>query len=126
MDLWIRSQDKEILVKANALYVMENQIWNEVPFYENHKKIGLTITGHNHRLAQYKSKERALEILNEIQNKIKTLLYLKPTCILETNKIEAAKHYYEDLNDKEFITCDNNFEIIPFSTNVIVYEMPEE
>lgn len=38
MDLWIRSQDRKALVKANALYVMNNQIWNEVPFYENHKK----------------------------------------------------------------------------------------
>ena len=67
MDLWIRSQDKEDLVKANALYVMNNQIWNEVPFYENHKKIGLTITGHNHKLAEYSTKERALEVLDEIQ-----------------------------------------------------------
>ena len=67
MDLWIRSKDKEDLVKANALYVMNNQIWNEVPFYENHKKIGLTVTGHNHKLAEYKTKERALEVLDEIQ-----------------------------------------------------------
>lgn len=68
MELWIRSQDKEILVKANALWIMENQIWMEVPFYENHKRLGLTITGNNHKLAQYKTKERALEVLDEIQN----------------------------------------------------------
>ena len=67
MELWIRSQDRTDLVKVNTLWVIENQIWMEVPFYENHKKIGLTITGHNHKLAEYKTKERALEVLDEIQ-----------------------------------------------------------
>lgn len=75
MELWIRSQDKEDLVKTNALYVMNNQIWNEVPFYENHKKIGLTVTGHNHKLAEYATKERALEVLDEI-NEIKYYKYM--------------------------------------------------
>lgn len=68
MELWIRSQDREDLVKVNALWIMDNQIWMEVPFYDNHKKLGLTVTSNNHRLAVYKTKERALEVLNEIQN----------------------------------------------------------
>lgn len=72
MELWIRSQDREDLVKANALYVMNNQIWNEVPFYENHKKLGLTVTGHNHKLAEYPTRERALKVLDEIQNFLET------------------------------------------------------
>lgn len=76
MELWIRSQDRTDLVKANALWVMDNQIWMEVPFYENHKKIGLTITGHNHKLAEYKTKERALEVLDEIQRLITDLQYM--------------------------------------------------
>ncbi len=117
MELWIRSQDKETLKLAEMLDIYdlsdsEGQCWAI-------EECGTTI-------GYYKSKKRALEVLNEIQNKIQTLLYLKPKCILETKILEAAKDYYEDLNDKEFITCDNNFEIIPFSTNVIVYEMPEE
>lgn len=70
MELWVRSQDKEELVKVNSLWIMDNQIWMEVPFYENHKKLGLTISGHNHKLAEYETKERALEVLTEIQNKI--------------------------------------------------------
>ena len=71
MELWIRSQDREDLVKVNALWIMDNQIWMEVPFYDNHKKLGLTVTSNNHRLAVYKTKERALEVLDEIQRKIK-------------------------------------------------------
>lgn len=70
MELWIRSQDKKDLVKVNSLWIMDNQIWMEVPFYENHKKLGLTLSGHNHKLAEYETKERALEVLTEIQNKI--------------------------------------------------------
>ena len=70
MELWIRSQDKKDLVKVNSLWIMDNQIWMEVPFYENHKKLGLTISGHNHKLAEYETEERALEVLDEIQNKI--------------------------------------------------------
>lgn len=70
MELWIRSQDREDLVKVNSLWIMDNQIWMEVPFYENHKKLGLTVSGHNHKLAEYKTKERALEVLDEIQSKL--------------------------------------------------------
>lgn len=70
MELWIRSQDKTKLVKVNSLWIMDNQIWMEVPFYENHKKLGLTASGCNHKLATYTTKERAIEVLDEIQNKI--------------------------------------------------------
>lgn len=98
MDLWIRSQDKRNLVKANALWIMENQIWMEVPFYENHKKVGLSITGHNHKLAQYQSKERAIEVLDEIQD-------------LLMDKV-GEKHI-------------NKFDIFN-GDNVKVFEMPKE
>ena len=75
MDLWVRSQDKTDLVKVNALWIMDNQIWMEVPFYENHKKVGLSVTGNNHKLAQYKTKERALEVLDEIDNLMSDAVY---------------------------------------------------
>ncbi len=74
MDLWIMGQDEETLVKANALWIIDNQIWMEVPFYESHKKLGLCVTGHNHKLATYKTKERAVEVLKEIQNKLSLCL----------------------------------------------------
>ena len=72
MNLWIRSQDKEDLIKINSLWIMGNQLWMEVPFYEFHRKLGLTISGHNHKLAEYSTKERALEVLDEIQTLLKT------------------------------------------------------
>ena len=61
MDLWIRSQDKTRLVKVNYVYMTENN---------DH----LTIYGETIDSAPivgtYKSKERALEVLEEIQKYI--------------------------------------------------------
>ena len=50
MELWIRNQDKENLVKVNEVYVEERLI-----------ECKDTILG------VYKTKERALEVLDEIQ-----------------------------------------------------------
>ena len=117
MELWIRSQDRTDLVKANALWVMDNQIWMEVPFYENHKKIGLTITGHNHKLAEYKTKERALEVLNEIQN------ILKPKFKLDTSSIqENGCSWVENGVILQNYTANADF----IKLDTYVYEMPKE
>lgn len=115
MELWIRSQNKKKLynVKNLELDNLETGIC-----YESRDNFVL--------LGKYKSKERALEVLDEIQKKIKTLLYLKSKTILKPDTIESAKKYYEELNGVDFITCDHNFEIEPITTNVIFYEMPKE
>ena len=55
MELWIRSADKEILLKTNELEIETNMI---IAFDENKYQC----------LGTYKSKERALEVLNEIQS----------------------------------------------------------
>ena len=114
MELWIRSQDRTDLVKVNALWVIENQIWMEVPFYENHKKIGLTITGHNHQLAEYKTKERALEVLDEIQS------LLRPTF-----KINYEYDDSQPIIDGEWLKslkAESKIEEL----SCYVYEMPKE
>lgn len=58
MELWIRSQDKRILQKVDNIFLDAN--------YEN-KRIS-TYDGNNTELGTYKTKERALEVLDEIQN----------------------------------------------------------
>lgn len=58
MNLWIRSQDKRILQKVDNIFLDAN--------YEN-KRIS-TYDGDNTELGTYKTKERALEVLDEIQN----------------------------------------------------------
>lgn len=104
MNLWIRSQDKKDLVKVNSLWIIDNQIWMEVPFYENHKKLGLTISGHNHKLAEYKTEERALAVLNEIQEMMSTELKIKGD--------------YEE--------CDLYIKTMILNTMIKVYQMPEK
>lgn len=68
MELWIRSQDKKNLVKVRQIslnYQNNKQIIaNYIPeLYENSG-------GYYELLGTYKTKERALEVLTEIQNKI--------------------------------------------------------
>ena len=60
MDLWIRSQDKEDLIKArNIRYWGENQI--AVNIWTSYNNINYVVVG------EYATKERALEVLDEIQ-----------------------------------------------------------
>lgn len=68
MELWIRSQDKMNLVKIrqiNLNYQNNKQIIaNYIPdFYPNSRE-------YYEFLGVYKTKERALKVLDEIQNKI--------------------------------------------------------
>lgn len=100
MELWVRSQDKQALIPINKM--ITNTC--EGLFYDG------TILG------TYKTKERALEVLDEIQE------ILKPRTII---KFENRPHYLEDgiisdvLAPKECL--DYNKQLINY-----VYEMPEE
>lgn len=104
MNLWVRSQDKRILQKVDNIFLDAN--------YEN-KRIS-TYDGDNVELGTYKTKERAIEVLDEIQN------ILKPKMIVNTYKVEQAK------------LCDGTQFIQPMLDDIqvqnattYVYEMPE-
>lgn len=67
MELWVRSQDKMKLVNNCNLYI-SNEIRNEYVIEDlNNKYL---------KLGTYKTKERALEVLDEIQRLITDLQYL--------------------------------------------------
>lgn len=57
MELWIRSQDKEKLLKVNDIAIEMNMIYG---YFDKNTEYEC--------LATYKSKERALEILDELQD----------------------------------------------------------
>lgn len=74
MDLWIKSQDKELLVNAKGFELQQHYkdspcqifaVWNN-----NYNCVGT-----------YKTKERALEVLDEIQNAILGILYTGFACL---------------------------------------------
>ena len=61
MNLWVRSQDKRILQKIDNIYLDAN--------YGN-KRICNYVDDYKTELGTYKTKERAIEVLDEIQDKI--------------------------------------------------------
>ncbi len=68
MELWIRSQDKTSIVKVDNLYV---SVGNFICYYvEKGKEVPNTYYRPSGELGRYKTKERALEVLDEIENKI--------------------------------------------------------
>lgn len=59
MGLWIRSQDKRILQKVDNVYLNAN--------YENKRICTNDSRDYESDLGEYATKERALEVLNNIQ-----------------------------------------------------------
>ena len=69
MELWIRSQDKEVLLNIKGIqYQNYKLVENET--VEANILIGFYNYYDNEILGEYETKERALEVLTEIQNKI--------------------------------------------------------
>lgn len=103
MELWIRSQDKTTLIKSYEIYIAEYDINSYV----------IRAKRTSHILGTYKTIERALEVLDEIQN------LLKPPIIIQKTEGVIA-------------TTDNTMHIINPTygeikqLSTIVYEMPKE
>ena len=105
MELWIRSQDKEKLVLTKGF---ETQHTN----YDGGCQIFAVWENNYQMVGKYKTKERALEILDEIQK------ILEPQLIIKDNgKIIDS---FEDTIIREGAT----YEIKELST--YVYEMPKD
>ena len=115
MELWVRSQDKMNLVKVRQISVN----------YQDNKQIIANYTPESYEnsgvyyelLGTYKTKERALEVLDEIQN------ILKPTIITTGYECELK----ENIKDKTSF----NLDMIPTKTEIqelstVVYQMPAE
>ena len=106
MELWIRSQDKENLIPIkNPICVYDNKI-----IYKESASYVITI-------GEYETKERALEVLDEIQN------ILSPKYILDASSIKPDGDFYEE-NGVIFQKYNANAKIEEFST--FVYQMPEK
>lgn len=94
MKLWIRSQNKGALIKVEMLGNTDGII---------HSYLGINKT----ILGEYKSSERALEVLDEIQNKI-----------IQNNKTNEVEY-------KKIEMIDEN-RILILKPGDIFYEMPKE
>ena len=87
MNLWIRSQNKELLMQVKYLHINA--------YGEKNKDVRIYSYGYedfSYLLGTYKTKERALEILDEIQE------LLEPVHITDISKKEGivgANIFYE-------------------------------
>lgn len=111
MELWIRTQDKMRLVKPNRLAIKrDSRTIGEGDYYIYESQNSL-------RYGTYTTKERALEVLDEIQD------ILKPKYILDTSSIKPDGNFYKE-NGAIFQKYNANAEIKDLST--FVYQMPED
>lgn len=104
MELWVLSQDRERLTKIHDLriyYAKQEDIW----VIEDCDDLGY-----------YKSKERALEILDEIQNILKPKLIVK--CEGDESLPIITGEWANSIKEKMYYDIQN------FPT--YVYEMPKE
>ena len=113
MELWVRSQSKENLLKIKNLSIdNENKILGNLISDDNKSICDYWILG------TYKSKERALEIIDEIQN------ILKPQIIAHIQPSEEMAELLGGLQYGKTLKMKNDFEYKELST--YVYEMPDE
>ena len=108
MELWIRTQDKMRLVKPNRLAIKgDSRTIGEGDYYIYESQNSL-------RYGTYTTKERALEVLDEIQSLLQPTIEYKPIVQEEYNPAYTYKY---------FVKVDDNIEIKELST--FVYQMPE-
>lgn len=115
MELWIRSQDKECLMKVDRLdYDLSNG---------THR---IMVDGYKTLIATYPTKKRCLEILDEINNKIKNQFIVKVNTLLKPSDTKKLKDQLEMNYNGDFIMNDPMLDIQPTTQNVVYYEMPKE
>ena len=107
MNLWVRSQDKIILQKVDNIYLNAN--------YDNRRICTNDSRDYESDLGEYKTKERAIEVLDEIQSLLQPTIEYKPIVQEEYNPAYEYKH---------FVKVDDNMEIKELS--IFVYQMPEK
>lgn len=111
MELYIRSQNKEKLIKVDELSLYDsnilknNFVLNDKP---NYSDISI-IANDNYNLGSYKSKERALEVLDHIQ------FLIEQTGELTAEIVENIRKLL-----KEEMWSINS------TSNTATYEMPKE
>lgn len=109
MELWVRSQDKELLIKVENLY-LDRELGCGAKKCIYTKDIWL---------AKYKTEKRALEVLNEIQNILQPKVFIKEPKINTDDLIHSMSEYVT-LKTTQQVEYDLK------QAGQIVYEMPEE
>ena len=67
MDLWVRSQDKMDIMKVESLHI------DEIPTFDDVNIICYASGNKYSNIGNYKNKKRALEVLDEIEDLMRSL-----------------------------------------------------
>lgn len=123
MELWIRSQDKKILTPINEpLCLIEGEYhdgWKEqYTEYEIHYK--------NSNLGTYKSKERALKVLDKISTLIKNKYIVEINGLIHPEEQARIAKELATFYEGEFIIQPLRCDIKPINPNATYYQMPEK
>lgn len=110
MDLWILSQDKHSICKATFLKIGRN-CFSEWCVFDNDKELG-----------SYATKERALEVLGEIQKLLMNDVVLFKNFDISPKDLKSI----EIDNAYVYSTKDSNSQIEHIHRDCMVFEMPEE
>lgn len=104
MNLWIRSQDKKKLVNINAVNILEFEALIAIHGYINSET--------HFWLGNYKTKERALEVLDEIHK-----------CIVDKEVLDGCNNILTLANNKSLNEVN---QILGRAEKIAVYEMPKD
>lgn len=113
MDLWIRTQDKSSLRKVNGVVLLKferEEYWALFPFTHEDVSKGMYF-------GIYKTKERALQVLDEIQNLLSVKIAETPIKNYTNSDIEKLKEF------QPIVVTPNN--PIVCDVGCVVYQMPE-
>lgn len=126
MELWIRTQHKMGVIKSNGIYFKE-----EHREYSDGSAVKWCFYDHKSDsvIATYKTKERCLEILDEVQK----ILSADPVPLLVFTNCDVTEDTYNGLNemykkgDLLALCADSPQENVKIvEKSAVVYEMPEE
>lgn len=110
MKLWIRSQNRKELMEVENLWVVGKSIHNPNNFnlMEKEKTVYIIVADEK-MIGEYKTHERALQVLDEIQNAL-------------VGKVETKQS--KSKKEDEILTYTAS--VIPLNQNCVVYELPKE
>lgn len=114
MELWIRSTAKTNLLQARFLTIMEGKTFykkNEWE-YEGYTICNVALNGNYELLGTYETKERAIEVLDEIHK-----------CIIDKEVLDGCNNILTLANKN---SLNEVKQILARAEKIAVYEMPEK
>ena len=123
MKLWIRSQDKRELKEVESLWVIGKSVRNPNNFNRmEEEKIIYSIIADEQSVGIYDTQQRALEVLDEIQNALVGKVIIEPKHPVKQKEEKALKEMVEE----KTIIKSTAVDIKPLNQNCVVYQMPEK